>query len=192
MEGRAQKIVEIIRPALDGLDTPLAASRSQWTLDIKIALDDAGRKNGNWICVAGLPADPAFRSGEWLYDMCWLTYQPDGDEFLLEAVLVMECEWDSNVEYLNEDFQKLLLARAAVRLMIFDGGDPAGAFKTASYLARQVAAFRDSGDDNTCLFAGWVADNSERGWSFRWYIARQGVAHDLGPSQPAETLSETL
>ena len=60
--------------------------------------------------------------------------------------------------------------------MIFDGGNPAGADQTAARLARQVATFRCTLDDDAWLFAAWVADDSERGWSFRWYTVRQSEA----------------
>ena len=172
----AQEITEVVRRTLDNLTTPMVASRRQWTRDVKTALGSAGRVHGYWVCAGGLPRDStAADSGEWLYDLCWLSYQSDGDEFLLDADLVVESEWTGG-EYLDEDFQKLLLARATVRLMIFDGGNLAGADQTASRLARQVATFRCTRDDDTWLFAAWVADDSERGWSFRWYTVRQGEA----------------
>ena len=172
----AEEITEIVRRILENLTTPLVASRRQRTRDVKTALGAAGRVHGYWVCTGGLPRDSAAAdSGEWLYDLCWLSYQSDGDESLVDADLVVESEWTGG-EYLDEDFQKLLLARATVRLMIFDGGNPAGADQTASRLARQVAAFRCTRDDDTWLFAAWVTDDNKRGWSFRWYTVRQGEA----------------
>ena len=51
-----------------------------------------------------------------LYDVTWLKHENDE---LVDAPLVAECEWGNkrDIEY---DFEKLLLARAGVRLMIFD------------------------------------------------------------------------
>ena len=77
--------------------------------------------------------------GEWLYDVTWLKYerQRDGLEWpataLIEAPLVAECEWGrgKNLEYIVEDFEKLLLARADVRLMIFDGNHKPGSKEIA-------------------------------------------------------------
>ena len=172
----AEEITDVVWRTLEDLTTPIAASRGQWTRDVKTALGAAGRAHGYWVCAGGLPRDSAAAdSGEWLYDLCWLSYQPGGDEFLVDANLVVESEWTGG-EYLDEDFQKLLLARATVRLMIFDGGNPASADQTASRLARQVAVFRYTRDDDTWLFAAWVTNDSERGWSFRWYTVRQGEA----------------
>ena len=173
----AAEIMEIVRCALDNLDTPVVASQGQWTRDVKIALGVAGRERGYWVCAGGLPRKPAAAdSGEWLYDLCWLSYQPDGEEFLTDAVLVVESEWAGGA-YIDEDFQKLLLARSTVRLMIFDGGNPAGADMTASRLARQVAAFECSADEDVWLLAAWVANEDDaRDWSFRWYTVERGQA----------------
>ena len=149
----AEEITEIVRRSLEKLTTPLVASRRQWTRDVKTTLGAAGRARGYWVCAGGLPRDSAAAdSGEWLYDLCWLRYQSDGDKPLVDADLVVESEWTGG-EYLDEDFQKLLLARATVRLMIFDGRNPVGADQTASRLARQVAVFRSTRDDDTWLFA---------------------------------------
>ena len=176
----AEEITEVVRRTLDNLTTPMEASRRQWTRDVKTALGSAGRVRGYWVCAGGLPRDSAAAdSGGWLYDLCWLSYQSDGDEFLVNADLVVESEW-SGGEYLDEDFQKLLLARARVRLMIFDGGNPAGADRIAARMARQVAAFRCTRDDDAWLFAAWVTDDSERGWSFHWYTVQRGQAVQQG------------
>lgn len=112
---------------------------------------------GGPTCSAGAPAH-ARDSGEWLYDVAWLSYQPDGEEYLLGADLVAECEWNPGFDHLDTDFRKLLLARATVRLMIFDGGDADGANRVPNHLARQVTAFRCSRDDDVWLLAAWVGD----------------------------------
>ena len=176
-----EEIAGIVRRALDDLPTDIEESRGQWTRDVKVALGVAGREHDFWVCAGGI-RDNARDSGEWLYDVTWLSYLPDGEQHLVDADLVVECEWDPRTEYVDEDFQKLLLARATVRLMIFDGGDPEGADVIASHLARQVAAFRRSRDDDAWLFAAWVGDESDQGWSFRWYTVRQGKADLQGVS----------
>ena len=56
--------------------------------------------------------------GEWLYDFTCLEYSDS--ECLKGIPLVAECEW-GNEDHINEDFEKLLLARADVRVMIFNG-----------------------------------------------------------------------
>jgi hypothetical protein len=68
-----------------------------------------------------------FRNAEWLYDMHWYVNGIDAYT-TLEVPMVMECEWNpvhrkdrnkvpfSGIKY---DFQKLLLANATLRVMIF-------------------------------------------------------------------------
>ena len=175
----AEKIMRGVRRAMDSLTTDLSSPNSVWTLDVKTALGITGKAHDCWVCSAGVPAH-ACDSGEWLYDVAWLSYQPDGEEYLLSADLVVECEWNPGFDHLDEDFQKLLLARATVRLMIFDGGNAAGANRLANHLARQVAAFRCSRDDDVWLLAAWVGDpGKERGWSFRWFTVEKGTASSL-------------
>ena len=56
--------------------------------------------------------------GEWLYDLIFLEYDDHG--CLERTPLVAECEW-GNKDEIDDDFQKLLVARANVRVMIFNG-----------------------------------------------------------------------
>ena len=154
----------------------MGASSAEWTHEVKTALCVAGQKLGYWVCAAGVD-DHASDSGEWLYDVTWLDYV---GETLISAPLVVECEWSASLHDINYDFQKLLLARAAVRLMIFDGGDAAGADRVAGQMAEQVAGFSGSRDVGEWLFAAWIwDDDDERGWSFRWFTIESGVLHQL-------------
>ena len=54
---------------------------------------------------------------ELLYDFTCMEY--DGD-WLTRALLVAECEWGNECA-IDYDFRKLLLARADIRMMIFNG-----------------------------------------------------------------------
>ena len=56
-------------------------------------------------------------NSEWLYDFTCIEY--DGD-WLKRALLVAECEWGNECA-IDYDFRKLLLVRADVRMMIFNG-----------------------------------------------------------------------
>ena len=57
--------------------------------------------------------------GEWLYDVTCL--RNDGDGYVKRIPLVAESEW-KGPRGIYHDFQKLLLARADLRVMVFDGG----------------------------------------------------------------------
>ena len=64
---------------------------------------------------------------EWLYDVTWLKYEHEGERLLIEAPSVAECEWGNKGD-IDDDFEKLLLARAGIRLMIFNGFNQAVPF----------------------------------------------------------------
>ena len=55
---------------------------------------------------------------EFVYDVSGLRYDDDG--FLTRVALAAECEWgpQNRIYY---DFEKLLVARADLRVMVFDG-----------------------------------------------------------------------
>ena len=56
--------------------------------------------------------------GEWLWDITWCE---EGDKSrMVDLPLVAECEWALSSATIVEDFQKLLVARAGVRLMIHE------------------------------------------------------------------------
>lgn len=96
--------------------------RKPWTLEVKTALCRWGVKQGFCACAHGvkdrfrdLPKKKRPRY-EWLFDVTCLTYRgryPD------RVALVAECEWGGEDE-IYDDFEKLLVARAEIRLMVFD------------------------------------------------------------------------
>ena len=91
-----------------------------------------GRVSGNcWVGSAGMDKRNDMRQyatkhggkigGEWLYDFTCLEYKHNDDGGWLKGIpVVAECEW-GNKDCIGDDFQKLLLARADVRVMIFNG-----------------------------------------------------------------------
>lgn len=56
------------------------------------------------------------RGGEWLFDLCMLEWNEHG--YLARMPLALECEW-GNDDAILDDFQKLIVCRADLRVMIF-------------------------------------------------------------------------
>lgn len=85
---------------------------------------------------------PACRpgGGEWLWDMAWLRRAANGD--LSEVVLACEGEWATQKVKIDEDFQKLLAAKASIRLMIFEKDTPALLRAAMEDLRKQATTFR--------------------------------------------------
>ena len=87
-----------------------------WTADVKQALCEACKSvdRDAWVGASGVESDDS----EWLYDVACLKYDDEG--YLRRTLLVAEVEWcrDGDIWY---DFEKLLVAQADVRVMVFLG-----------------------------------------------------------------------
>jgi len=84
-----------------------------WTRAVKKSVGGLGISHGWSVCTASL-GSPFER--EWLYDQTWY-FSPSGQ--LQEIGLLMECEWSSNLTEIQYDFEKLLVGRAPIKVMIF-------------------------------------------------------------------------
>ena len=96
-----------------------------WTRAILKALSQSGQELGFYVCATHRPRGA--RHGEWLWDCTWLDYEEnDPHKPLRLAPMVAECEWKGATrgsEYLKavlHDFEKLMVANAPLRVMIFE------------------------------------------------------------------------
>lgn len=101
-----------------------AGSRTLRTRRITRAVTRWGLGRGLHVYAKGLPRrlkrkNPGKIDGEWLFDVTCLEYG-DGD-YLQRAVLAVESEWGDEQD-IYDDFEKLLICRAELRLFIFDRG----------------------------------------------------------------------
>tara|TARA_R110002110_G_scaffold85816_4_gene223699 strand:- start:32918 stop:33385 length:468 start_codon:yes stop_codon:yes gene_type:complete len=94
----------------------------EWTAVIKSELCRVGGGNpfGYRVAASGVTKKDY---GEWLYDVVWLDYAEGDTRQLLSVPFVAESEWGNDGD-INDDFEKLLVARADVRLMIFGEANP--------------------------------------------------------------------
>ena len=117
-----------------------------WTHQIKAKLVQLGKKAGYQTCTNG-KVQGAQWDKEWLYDLAWVQAS---DRFIVQDVfLVAEIEW-GKTRAIQYDFQKLLLARADCRVMIFDDTD--GLHEP---LIAQARAFGKSRPGDRYLFASF-------------------------------------
>ena len=111
----------------------VTVNRGEWTGDglrtkeFLTALCQLGLQKKYQTCVRRDVVNEQFRTndqGEWLYDAVWL----DSDEnwlYLKSVPLVAECEW-GNFGDVFDDFPKLIVALAIVRVMVCNGDLRAG------------------------------------------------------------------
>lgn len=165
------QIMRAIREGLDSLELTTSDGNSVWTKAIATKLCKIG-KGSDFKYEVGAEVERENRNwGEWLYDVTWLKYDAG---CVVAAPLVAECEW-GNLEQIIDDFDKLLLARACVRLMIYDGGYGAGSKWIAEQLATRVRKFKNSTAEDSWLLAAWekcgppAKQSGEKDWRFRYY-----------------------
>jgi hypothetical protein len=117
----ADQIEREIRGVLDSFGNDFWNEKwGERTLRVKNEIGSIG--NGKYSIYAS--ACDFSRNGEWLFDMTWLVLDNDG--FILDVPLILESEWLPSDE-IGNDFQKLMVGRAGLRVMIFSvpGGQKA-------------------------------------------------------------------
>lgn len=157
---------------------------SWWTKEIKTLLCRIGKMELDCYTCAS-QVDKAFVChGEWLFDVTWLKWNDD----LYSVPMVAECEWGGRND-IRDDFQKLLIARAAIRLMVCDTGwveNDSQAKETANLLRGWVDAFTGTQPGDTYLLVAWERDRNNQLWhSYRYRISvdDNNVAQLTGPSR---------
>ena len=113
----------------------------------------------------------------------------------VDAPLVAECEW-GNKGGIEDDFEKLLLARTCVRLMIFEGISKRipkpRSEEVADRLAGMVRRFNGSRAEDAWMLAVWERnDDEEKGWSFSYFTIERNTSIPMaraGKNEPS-TLS---
>ncbi len=154
-----ERIVDAVRSGLDELD---GKSVSDWTKEVKTALCKACRealkdaRQSVKLFASGV--DDAADGGEWLFDVTCLLYDEKG--FIRRVPLVAESEWGLRTA-VEDDFEKLLLARADVRVMVVDRNYWDSTEDVVAELRPYVAAYEDGTPSDTYLLAAWTRDGFE-------------------------------
>ena len=136
-----------------------------WTEAVKIALCEA--------CKACDPQCQLYASGvrrveeegglanggEWLFDVTCLQYDSDG--YLRRVPLVAESEWSRRIDDIYSDFEKLLVACADVRVMVFDGTIWSGDDNKFDEFSAYITKSEHAAAGDTYLLAAWLPDGFE-------------------------------
>ena len=104
-------IIATIKKVPDDL-VPGAGGDREWTSFLKRKLREVGKKHE--YLVSPCPDDD---NKEWLYDLIW--FRNDSNFQLREVALVLESEWSKDPWHIQEDFEKLLVAKAPIKVMVF-------------------------------------------------------------------------
>ena len=161
------KIMRAISTGLNEIDRKALRpeTETKWTRAVLSKLCMIGRQQFQYRTRAS--SDDAHDT-EWLYDLVWLRYGDGLDNQLLDVSLAAECEWGAYDSHggIRDDFQRLLLAQASVRLMIYSGlrplpGHPRQRLYScpmANRLATHIEAFNRPCIGDAWLLAAWEND----------------------------------
>ena len=153
------KVVKSFRELESGLtgDEHTKWTNTMWTQEVLTTLCKSGKDLSFTTWASGKVPKEFRNGGEWLYDVTWCKHASDEmlesipvESIPLESIpLVAECEW-GNIELIQEDFEKLLVARARVRVMVCDSESarlPGGTTAVVEKIREWVGAFHgDPGD----------------------------------------------
>lgn len=126
---------------------PDRSSDGDWTREILKDLKQLGYQWGYWVC-----PDANQMTGAWLYDLSWYR---DKNEELVEVPMVLESEWSRHWKSIRFDFEKLLQAKAGIKVMIFEERD-ISLEKIWGNLLSSIRAFGKHDGDECYLLAGLV------------------------------------
>ena len=119
-----------------------------WTEKIKSDLAELAKE---FNCKAYASSCENVYGGEWLYDMTWL--EMEGKE-VCGVKLIMESEWARR--NIKDDFPKLVIGRADLRLMIFEAPDEKEYNVWMKYFKNEINGNRMSVNGDRYLFACWM------------------------------------
>lgn len=105
----ANKVVDLFdkNPHLAG------TGNRESTAKILKSFADLADEFGYWYCPC-----PEVGNKEWLYDFMWFKNN-EANDMLNEVALVLESEWGLYYDEVRYDFEKLLIANAPVKVMVF-------------------------------------------------------------------------
>ena len=125
----------------------------KWSFRIKSEIAKIGKQQHFW--VYGAQAENV-DDGEWLYDLVWLSYQGNT---LINVNLLLESEWTPTNMY--DDFQKLLLGRSELKVMIFYSSSVSHFKENINRMKNEIQSFKYSMPGDKYLLSGYVNEMGE-------------------------------
>jgi len=133
-----------------------------WTMRLKNALCKLGKPRGYWVGASHC-GEQWKDGGEWLFDLIWIRYEND---VLLSVPLAVESEWgtpNQKTDPIDDDFQKLVVARAERRLMLFQArGEPEARDQINKLLKHTQSGIAQAED--RFLFGCWLGSERRLLW----------------------------
>lgn len=138
-------------------------SSKRWSGRVFSALGKIGQGSGYRVYAQGNP--PNTHGPSFLYDLCWLKY--DQHTCLKRCGLILECEW-GNARQIDDDFQKLLIGRADLKVMVFQRRTDARVKELFTEMARWIDRFDQAIPGENHLMCGWSFESRD----FQFHVRR--------------------
>jgi hypothetical protein len=134
-----------------------------WTVKLFNVLAEVGQKQGYTICSSKLASyKDSILFGEWLFDQCWLKWAENDEQSRIKDVaIVLESEWSRDPIAILCDFEKLPLARADLRVMVFQQRSRVAAHMIFERLRKTVEGFTKSVPGDRYLFCAYIMKERE-------------------------------
>lgn len=142
--------IKRIKDSLDSIAKKLVASNAgtkQWTCECLYALASLGVDDGYGVC-----PHPSNMRGAWLYDLIWYKEEKNDTIWpkrITDVVLALESEWSPYLGEIRYDFQKLIQAKAQLKMLICGDIGESG----IKALEDDIEAFEPKDSSETYLFA---------------------------------------
>jgi hypothetical protein len=119
-KSKVKKIIEEIKEGLEHFADTQRGPRSVWTSGVKSFLDGVASKNMLECTYTENQKDRQ----EWLYDFIMYEVKDDvcgkkGWKIFNQVYLCAESEWNTDLDAIQIDFDKLLVARSPIKLMVY-------------------------------------------------------------------------
>ncbi len=172
------KVIDLVQNAVNCLSTvavDLVEEHSdlRWTAEIKRRFANLGESLGfNFLPKACEP--------QWLFDFIWFKNDAKHVNCLFKELdMVLESEWAKYLDDVVFDFQKLLIAKAPLKVMIFQSWDH-DVISRFERLREEIESFEPKIPGETYLLAAFV-NNEKRAFEFRivWDAARSLVLEKI-------------
>jgi hypothetical protein len=121
-----------VKKALTDLSLDWSSNRGDRTRKVKNAVGRVAKESGFKWAAAGCDADVVDENAEWMWDGgAWIE---NDSGWTIRQPLILESEWDRSDAGVKDDFQKLVVSRADLRLMVFQRATEPEAKLTMSVL----------------------------------------------------------
>jgi len=169
-EQEINKVIERIKDTLNQAAENAKAKSCMnrgWTRECLHGLAKLGNE-----CDCATCPEVSTMKGEWLYDMIWYKEIEDGTDDrdiwpkrMSDVVLVAESEWSNWIGDIRYDFQKLVQAKAQIKLLICEGVND----DEYASLVKDIESFEHRDPQERYLFAIYDGRDGVKKFDYKYY-----------------------